>query len=130
MTLKEVAEKAALMVGMYHDNEDCDVDVITRLEKELPYNVLSVNATLNPFVSIYTGEAKMLDKLLKALFNQAEKDLKHNTDSDIIIIIGDEVVRLGLGGPQIDGMLALIYHIAGENFYDVDVENRTVKGDW
>lgn len=81
------------------------------------------------FVStVYTPEHERLDKLLKAMYRQLEEDLKEDVNSDFMIVIGDTVVYLTLGGPQVEGLLAMINHIADENWHVVDVKNRTVTG--
>ena len=74
------------------------------------------------------NEAKELTRLMKAITKQANLDneaYEQNQTgdfdvSDIIIIIGDEAIRLCLGCPQMTGLHKLIEHIADENFYNVD----------
>lgn len=74
------------------------------------------------------NEANELTRLMKAITKQANLDndaYEQNPTgdfdvSDVIIIIGDEAIRICLGGPQMAGLHKLIEHIAEENFYNVD----------
>ena len=127
MNFNQLVEKAEKYVKLCENNCE-DIDEITRIQCELPYDVCKMRHTYDTHYHSYKDEAAELDKLLKAMFKQIEKDVEEETDSDIIILVGDELVRLVLGGPQLDGLLALIYHIAEENWYEVNVENRTVSG--
>ena len=76
----------------------------------------------------FPGEAKELERLLKAMHEQSLDDCAQGIDSSFEIHIGGEIVTLTLGGPQIEGLLKLIEHIADENFYLVDYNNMEVKG--
>lgn len=78
--------------------------------------------------TIYTPEHQMLDTLLKAMYKQMEADLNEDSTSDFLIIINNTVVHFTLGGPQFEGLLAFINHIAAENWHEVDLDNRTVTG--
>lgn len=80
------------------------------------------------------NEAKELSRLMKALSKQMQLDndkFEANPDadfdiSDITIIVGDETIKLVLGGPQVAGLHLMIQQIASENGYDVDFENDEV----
>ena len=79
-------------------------------------------------------EAKALDQLLKlatdAMQTQAEEDAQSNFTNPIgqfTITIGGVQTAFMLGGPQYDGVLAFITHIAYENGYMVDLDRLTVE---
>jgi len=81
------------------------------------------------------NEAKELSRLMKAVTKQLNEDNdRYEADmsgdfniSEAIIVIGDEAIRLSLGGPQVAGIHAMIQHIADENMYTVDYVNDTVS---
>lgn len=81
------------------------------------------------------NEAKELSRLMKALSKQMQRDndrFEANPDADfdisnITIIVGDETIKLVLGGPQAAGIYSMIQQIASENGYYIDFESDEVR---
>ncbi|HZK25112.1 MAG TPA: hypothetical protein VFC74_06960 [Oscillospiraceae bacterium] len=80
------------------------------------------------------NEANELSRLMKAMTKQMQSDndrYEENPDADfnisnITITVGDETIRLVLGGPQAAGIHSMIQHIASENMYCVDFDRDEV----
>jgi hypothetical protein len=77
------------------------------------------------------NEAEALQQLMQtintALSDERFKQYEDDVMSDeILITIGGVQTAFYLGGPQVDGLMAFIDHIANENGYEVDFNNSTV----
>ena len=76
-------------------------------------------------------ESEALQQLMQTIdtalsderFKQSEDDVMSD---EILITIGGTQTAFYLGGPQVDGLMAFIDHIANENCYEVDFKNSTV----
>lgn len=91
---------------------------------------MTVNKHYRTGLSTY-NEAEALQQLMQTIntalsderFKQSEDDVMSD---EILITIGGTQTAFYLGGPQVDGLMAFIDHIANENGYEVDFKNSTV----
>lgn len=71
-------------------------------------------------------EQEQLSKLLKIL-SKVDSNSDEYLDSYYKIEIAGEAIELYCGGPQLEGLYKLIEHIAAENLYDINYENKIVS---
>ena len=69
------------------------------------------------------SEIHQLSTLLVAIKQQLEKA---DPEAHYEITIGDTIVSLACGGPQLEGLYCLVDQIATENLYTVDYKNNLV----
>lgn len=79
------------------------------------------------------NEAAALQQLLVTAHNMledADKALEAGDDHwcQFTITINGVQTAFLAGAPQFEALIAFVNHIAGENLYEVDTENKTVKG--
>lgn len=111
---------------IYDQDQEDKVSIIEKFQKAI--RTYGYGIIMSSLPKQFPNEAHELDRLLKAICKRAEEDCENDELSHFEIHIGKEVITLTFGGPQIEGLLKLIEHIADENFYLVDYNNNVVKG--
>jgi len=111
---------------IYNQDQEDKIAIIEKFQKAL--RTYGYEVIRRKMSTQLPDEANELDRLMKAVYNQAEDACEKDELSSFEIHINKEVITLTLGGPQIEGLFRLIEQIADENFYLVDYNNHEVKG--